>query len=116
MAVLRGTGLAARPVMLRSKAHGQHARVLRSKHALGTHVPEQGTAVAHACSGAASVPDAVPEQRFLELSNGKAPGRDWRHDLAVTCPMCTAAPVGRLPGAQVPPQRTLCLFCFPHWQ
>ena len=96
MAVLRSTGSAARPVMLRSKAHGQHARVLRSKHALGTHVPEQGTAVAHACPGAASVPDAVPEQRFLELSNGKAPGRNWRHDLAVVCHRITTMPMGRL--------------------
>ena len=76
MAVLRSTGSAARPVMLRSKAHGQHAQVLRSKHALGTHVPEQGTAVAHACSGAASVPDAVPERCALVLRIAVRPAHD----------------------------------------
>ena len=76
LAVLRSTGSAARPVMLRSKAHGQHARVLRSKHVLGTHVPEQGTAVAHACSGAASVPDAVPERCALVLRIAVRPAHD----------------------------------------
>ena len=53
-----------------------HESVLWSKHVIGTHVPEQGTTVAHACSGAASVPDAVPERCALVLRITVRPAHD----------------------------------------
>ena len=91
-----------------------HESVLRSKHVIGTHVPEQGTAVAHACSGAASVPDAVPDQQFLVLGVALAPRSDWRHVLAGRCDMFATAPLAQLPGFPVAHYSRCAKFCLPH--
>ena len=113
MTVSRSTGSAARPVVLRGKAHGQHARVLRSKHTLGTQCAGArhscGTCLlrsslcARRCAGA-----AISRTQQREGARARLAARSGRHMPHVH--RCTSGPAARCTGA---PPAHVVPFLFP---